>query len=44
MYVLAEKAKGLEGFIRFEYYYLLFFAFTLHYILLTRKLVKMIGA
>lgn len=42
--VLAEQVEGIEGFLRFEYYYLFFFAFTLHYILLTRKLVRMIGA
>lgn len=40
---LSEKAEGLQGFLQFEYYYLLYFAFVLHYILLTRKLVKMMG-
>lgn len=42
--ILVGKVEGLQEFLKFEYYYLFFFVFILHYLLLTRKLVRLLGA
>ncbi|HVA98437.1 MAG TPA: DUF4328 domain-containing protein [Bacteroidia bacterium] len=41
--IQASHTVGIEGFLKFEYYFLFFYAVSLHYFLVTRKLVKMIG-
>jgi len=41
--VQASHAEGLEAFLKFEYYFLFFYAVSLHYFLVTIKLVRMLG-